>query len=935
MLSRQVQRQFPVLLLFALTVLTGSIVIKQFWPATTDQVSNSGQVIQKAITTLPLYSPNKEEKSRINEAFANLPLSFEANQGQTADRVRFLSRGSGYNLFLTPSETVLELGSGELKTAVLRLQLKDANTAALIEGVDELPARSNYFISPDPDNWRTNVPNYSRVRYREIYPGVDMVYYGNQRRLEYDFIVQPGTDPEMIIISCQGADSLEIDPDGDLVMNLAGEKIRQHKPYIYQESADGKEMIAGGYVLKAKNEIGFHLSEYDTSRPLIIDPVLSYSTYLGGVGSDTGSDIALDSSGNVYLTGGTNSTTFPTLGARQGSNAGGIDAFITKLNAAGNALIYSTYLGGGGDDFGSGIAVDRDGNVFITGDTTSTNFPTASPFQTSNAGRQDAFVAKLSAAGNMLIYSTYLGGAEGDAGFGIALDSAGNAYVTGATSSMNYHVVNPFQNSNGGGFDAFVTKLNGSGSSLLYSTYLGGTLAEFGIGITVDSGGNAVIAGSTLSVNFPTLNPLQPASGGGLPFGDAFVTKLNTSGNGLVFSTYLGGKRSDFGNSIALDQVGNIYVAGGTLSMDFPTANPIQSSFAGGNEIGDAFVAKLNPSGSSFVYSTYLGGDGEDFAAGIAVDSAGNAYITGSAAANFPTSNPLQNQTRFGGGVSDAFVTKIVSAGGRSSYSIFLGGSSEDRGGGIAVDALGVAFVTGVTGSSNLPMATPLQASIAGSNDAFMAKVVDVDSPLPSGDFTLTLNPTVQTITPGSSTSFTVGLQTISGFSQPVNLSAAVNPANSNVTAGFSNNTITPGNTATLTVNTTASTQPGTFTITITGTSGQFVRTQVATVNVNAPPDFSLSFNPATLNVTRKQSGQIVATINRTGGFTGNVTVSAPDTKAIKVKLTPPAQSTTGASTSFNFKIKKKAQKGTQQLTFTARDDTGRVRTGTLTLVIQ
>jgi hypothetical protein len=917
MLLRQIQRYFPVLFISLLISLLGLLTFLEPEPA--DKPSKA----------------NRSDQIGIRETYLKMPLSFEANQGQATGNVKFLSRGQGYSLYLTPSETILELRGKKNANLQLRIETLGANNSPLIVPVEELPAKSNYFFGNQPEDWRINIPNYSKVRYNGIYPGVDMVYYGNQRQLEYDFVVYPGARPDLIKLRCKGADKLEIDSQGDLLMHIGGSQVRQHSPRIYQVKDGIKETIAGNYLIEGEHEIGFQVGSYDLERPLIIDPVLSYSTYLGNVGSEEGTSIAVDSAGNAYITGVTTSTGFPTKGARQPGNAGSSDAFVTKLNAAGTALIYSTFLGGGGEDFGSGITVDNNGNAFITGDTTSTNFPTMNPFQSMSAGSQDAFVTRLSPAGNELVYSTYLGGDKGDVGFNIATDSAGSAFVTGTTISQNFPLLNPFQNSLGGGFDAFVAKFNPAGNALIYSTYLGGTSGEFGIGIVVDSAGSAYITGSTNSDNFPVANAIKGTFGGGAPFGDAFVTKFSASGNNLIYSTYLGGSKSDFGSGIDLDQAGNAYVTGGTLSTDFPTLNPLQASFKGGNEIGDAFVTKVSSVGNAFVYSTYLGGEGDDFGSDIAVDSQGNAYVTGSASSTFPTVDLLQNQSRYGGGISDAFVTKLNSQGNSLNYSIFLGGSVEDRGAGIALDQAGSAYVTGVSDSGNLPMVTPFQASNGGARDAFMAKILGVNTPPPTGDFSITISPTTQTIAPGSSTSFTLGLQAINNFAMPVNLSATINPPSGNVTSSFSAGTITSGSNSTLTVNTTASATPGTFTITITGTSGQLVRTQTATVVVSQSPDFALTFNPSTLNVTRKQKGQIVVNINRTGGFTGNVTVIAPDTKAFKIKLTPPTQSTTGTSVSFNFTIKKKAPRGTQQLTFTGRDDTGRVRNGTLTVVVQ
>ena len=618
-------------------------------------------------------------KLQVVEAYGKLPLSFEANEGQTDNRVDFLSRGSGYTLFLTPTEAVLALRkpvasnrprrdngtprnaeaeqAPAAPTAVLRMKLVGANPSPRVTGLEELPGKSNYFLGNDPDKWHTDVPNYARVQYQDVYPGVDLVYYGNQRQLEYDLVVAPGADPDAIALSFDGVEKLRIDAQGDLVLETAGGEIRQHKPLVYQEVDGIRREIAGSYVLNGGYQVGFQVAAYDAGKPLIIDPVLVYSTYLGGSARDRGRGIAVDAAGNAYVTGTTKSTDFPTANAFQAAFAGNIsddDTFVTKLNAAGNALVYSTYLGGIGDDDVHAIALDAAGNAYVTGFTTSTNFPTASPFQATRDGGLDAFVAKLNTAGNALVYSTYLGGSSFDNGEGIAVDAAGNAYVTGDTESTDFPTVSPFQPTFAFGVvDAFVTKLNTAGSALVYSTYLGGNGLDQGAGIAVDTSGNAYVTGLTRSGDFPTASPFQASSA---TSGDVFVTKLNASGSALVYSTYLGGSgvENRFGGGIAVDAAGNAYVTGVTESADFPTANPIQPAHGGGR---DAFVTKLNAAGNALVYSTYLGGSGNDDGNAIAVDTSGSAYVTGNTdSTNFPTASPFQATKA---GSSDAFIVKI------------------------------------------------------------------------------------------------------------------------------------------------------------------------------------------------------------------------------------------------------------------------------------
>jgi uncharacterized protein (TIGR03437 family) len=736
---------------------------------------------------------------RAVESYGKLPLSFEANRGQTDPEVKFLTRGGGYNLFLTSTEAVLNLkkpgvrkgpqiggppDTGGIppispialssaksvdekseKGAVLRMKLVGANPSPQVAGAEELPGKSNYFIGNDPAKWRTNVPTYAKVKYEDVYPGIDLVYYGNQRQLEYDFVVSPGADPRSIRLAFQSRDSngavpLRIDNHGDVVLGAEGSELRLHRPIIYQEISGSRQRIGGNFVIhglpseasaKEGRQIGFEVARYDASKPLIIDPVLSYSTYLGG--NSAGYGIAVDSFGNAYVTGVTTSTNFPTANAFQAAIGGGTcyysggpspcsDVFVTKLNATGSALVYSTYLGGSGNDWVSGIAVDSFGNAYVTGQTFSTDFPTANAFQAACSGNPcgDAFVTKLNAAGSALAYSTYLGGSGNDQGTGIAVDSSGNAYVTGSTASTNFPTANAFQATNSsGGWNAFVTKFNTAGSALAYSTYLGGSSGQdFGSGIAVDSSGNAYVTGSTQSTNFPTTaNAFQAVNRGGVN-GTVFVTKLSAAGSALTYSTYLGGSGGDFPNGIAVDSSGNAYVTGSTTSSNFPIANAFQAALGSSGE--DAFVTKLNAAGSALIYSTYLGGSGGAFGISIAVDSSGNAYVTGNtASSNFPTTADAF-QTVFGGGVGigDAFVTKLNAAGSSLAYSTYLGGSDIDAGKGIAVDSSGNAYVTGFTSSTDFPTtANTFQGTYgSGFNDAFVTKI----SPAAPGSPTILLD---------------------------------------------------------------------------------------------------------------------------------------------------------------------------------------------------
>jgi hypothetical protein len=638
------------------------------------------------------------------KTYGRLPLSFEPNQGQTDSRVKFLVRASGYTLFMTAQEAVFVGREGSVE----RMKLLGSNRNARVEPLEKQPGISNYFIGNDPSKWRTNIPNYGRVALRNVYPGIDLIFYGKDRQLEYDWAVAPGADPKQIRVRWGGTKEITKNITGDLVLTSS---LRQKKPVILQE---GKP-IEGGYVIRGK-EVGFEVATYDVAKPLVIDPVLVYSTYLGGGGLDAGNGIAVDGAGNAYVMGATTSTNFPTADSEQASSGGNYDSFVTKINAAGTALVYSTYLGGTRADYGSGIAVDSLGNAYVTGVTDSSDFPTANPLQAGSGGGNDVFVTKLDSRGDTILFSTYLGGSGDDYGAGIAVDTSDNAYVTGYTQSTDFPTTSPLQRNYGGAQDAFVSKITTAGTALVYSTYLGGSGPDYGFGIAVDSAGSAYVTGLTNSANFPTANPLQASNGG---TSDAFVTKINAVGSALVYSTYLGGSGTDQGQGIVVDGAGNAYITGQTASTNFPTSNALQLSNAGS---ADAFVTKLNAAGSALVYSTYLGGSNTDVGYGIAVDSMGNANITGfTSSTNFPTANPLQ--AGYGGDTGDAFATKINAAGSALVYSTFLGGNGLDVGNAIAVDISGNAYITGNTASMNFPATNALQTNYGGNQDAFVSLI--------------------------------------------------------------------------------------------------------------------------------------------------------------------------------------------------------------------
>ncbi len=758
-----------------------------------------------ALAPLDFYSQSsipthRETVVQVSNSYGKLPLHFETNAGQADPRVKFLSRGNGYMLFLTSTEIVVRIqkpkvrqpetrsdkikkhgvsartSDSEETPTVIRMKLQGANADTKIVGIDELRGRSNYFSGNDPVKWRTRVPHYAKVTYKEVYPGVDLVFYGNQRQLEFDFVVAPGANPEAINFLLEGADKTEFDNSGRLVLSTGHGPIQLGKPLMYQETNGVKQEIEGRYVLNSKPQskdensksFSFDVAAYDRTKPLIIDPILYYATYLGGTGFDSAYSIAVDSIGNAYVTGVTNSPDFPAANGAQVRTSSYDDVFVMKLNPAGTEIIYSTYLGGDAYDEGYGIAVDSLGNALVTGSTSSSDFPTTSgAFSETTGTPSTAFVTKLSSDGSTLIYSTYLGGTNSDGGSGgsaIAVDVSGYAYITGTTTSIDFPTTeDAFDRTCGYDgkcdrvhlpgtcwsfpydpnactvptSDAFVVKLNPQGSALVYSTFLGGESGDGGAAIAIDSQGNAYVTGSTDSYGFPTENAFQTTKSPrytGDPCRwfdtcpDAFIAKLNPQGSALIYSTYLGGHGDDYGTSIAVDSSGNAYVTGTTRAADFPTTPESFQPTSCCVNISTAFVTKWSPTGG-LIYSTFLGTVSRG--TGIAVDSLGNAYMTGSTGSiGLPIVNPVSP----GGGRQDSFVTKINADGTAVLFSSYLGGNLDDFANGIAVNSAGDIYVAGTTKSTDFATLNALQTSLAdASGDAFVVSIrsnfIDITDP--------------------------------------------------------------------------------------------------------------------------------------------------------------------------------------------------------------
>ncbi len=631
----------------------------------------------------------------------------------------FQLRQAGLGASFGPGQVTLTLGG-----RVLRQSFEGTSGHGRLEPAGRASGTVNYLYGNRPEAWRTGVAAYPAVAYRDLYPGVDLIYDGASGGLKSEFRVRPGASAQSIRWRYDGADSVRVDADGSLVVRAGGVELKERSPEIYQRAGGLIVRVEGGYRVFPDGSAGFRTGAYDTGNELILDPVLAYSTYLGGSGMDAVRGIAVDAAGNAYVAGYTDSANFPVSAAYQPSNRGGVDAFVAKLNPAGTALIYCTYLGGSYDDRAFGIAVDTSGNAYVTGWTYSANFPVTSGVrQRTLAGGRDAFVAKLNAAGSALVYSTYLGGSANDSANAIAVDSAGHAYIAGETYSTNFPAVNGFQSSNAGRQDAFAAKLDAAGAGLLWSTYLGGYGDESATALAADDDGNVYLAGGTTSTNFPTYLALQSANAGGQ---DAYVAKLNADGRTLAFSTYLGGSggtlsAGETATAVAIDGERAVYVAGYTSSTNFPVANAYQTAHRGGTL--DGFLAKLTPGGGSLVYSTYFGGSGLDYIRALAVTSAGAAAVGGyTNSANLPAVTAVQ-AAKSGG--YDAFVARFASDGLSLELATYLGGAETDAANTLATDASGALWIAGQTQSAAFPVRSPIQAINAGADTGFVAKIQD------------------------------------------------------------------------------------------------------------------------------------------------------------------------------------------------------------------
>ncbi len=781
-------------------------------------------------------------RARVQARYAALPLAFEANQGQTDPQVKYMARGNGYKLFLTSSKAIMSMpgrnryspvrdammnkrrGAASVKAmmkkqsaksrqvspvASLQMNFLGADPQSQLAADDLQSGTVNYFLGNDPSKWQSNVPLYGRVSYRKIYPGIDLAFHGASQQLEFDYVVSPGADAAAIALDFQGAESLQTDAAGNLVLATSSGSVQLNKPVAYQSKNGAPEFVDASFVLNAKNQVSFALGSYDHNRELVIDPTVTYSTYFGGSGADYGISVAVNASGDAFVAGATDSASI--LGTNTGAT--GSDAFVTEIGPTGT-LIFATYFGGSQDEFPGGIAIDSQG-IYVSGITGSSDFPvTGGAAQTVfqggiTGGANDAFALKMALNGSSITWGTYIGGNGSDSGLGVAVDSSHNVYVVGETFSTNLGggVINPLPGGNllnlglnTTGDDGYIVKVNASGASFGLVSYLGGSDGDLATGVAVNSTGTIFVTGETISSDLPTTaGVVQPTCGtdgncnanSTTAFDDGFVASIKSTLSGYNYLTYYGGSDVDDAFAIAADSSGNAYITGTTASTDFPTTSGAFQSTQFGTQ--NAFLAQLNSAGTAASYSSYFGGNGSDFGLGIALDSSSppNAYITGQTTSS-DSSFPLVNATQAAGsGNSDAFVGVFGLSQGLVLFSTFLGGGGDEDQleGSIALDSSQNIYVTGDTDSGNgttaaFPTVSPLDGTYGGTGscsdnignpvpcpDAFVAAY----SPATAPDFILSatsLSPS--SVAPGASATSTVTATPINGYAGTVNLTCAV-----------------------------------------------------------------------------------------------------------------------------------------------------------------
>jgi Abnormal spindle-like microcephaly-assoc'd, ASPM-SPD-2-Hydin/Beta-propeller repeat len=730
--------------------------------------SRSASTAQQTAALQTSQPASSAPGARVYERYGTLPLTFEPNQGQTNSQVRFISRGRGYTAFLTAGGIVLSLHPNQPAliqqvsngtpsnppqqpvNATLQLKLLGAAPNPAIIGEDAQPGKVNYFIGRDPRKWHTNVPTYARVRYKNVYPGIDLVYYGNHQQLEYDFAISPEADPGLIQYEITGASQINLDAEGNLVLQTGAGELHFQSPLVYQESNGLRMPVPGAYVVNDSTHIGFAIAQHDQTKVLVIDPTLVYSTYVGGAGDDQLTGIAVDGSASIYLAGYTDSADFllTTLGTPSTNTD---HVFVAKLDPTGSRFVYADYIGGSSADYGVALALDSGNNVYVTGSTTSSDFPTVNPYQASDPGSYGGFVTKISADGSSLVYSTYLGGSGFDQPTDVAVDTLGEAYVAGSTASQDFPMVNAYQNAalaNQGGLYGtygFITKFTADGSSLSYSTYLAGnqnvaqncgnpcwpapytTISA----VTIDANGSAYVAGTTNTSNFPatsgaylTTNSTQPDAMIG------FVSKFASAGT-LDYSTYFyGASGNPVGiGDIAVDGSGSAYIAG-TVSSDgtFPiTSTSICDPGLYGSACSYAFVSKFDPTASTLLYSSFLGPDNYASPQSIAVDASNNAYVLATTeSATFGTNNGIEGYANGW----DMLLVKLDPSATTELLATYLGARGNEFASGMALDANGNIYVAGSTDSADFPVTQgAFQSLLGGNTDGFVMKIDSNSAP--------------------------------------------------------------------------------------------------------------------------------------------------------------------------------------------------------------
>lgn len=876
------------------------------------------------------------------KSYANLPVTFIENRGQTDKRVRYYAQGPHYAFYLTRSEAVVSLVKGAMSGSTpvrqsarrgdepilahtapakkslqagvaLHLRFLDSNPHVEVKGEERAPGEVHYLQGNDPAQWHTGVSRYARVAYHELWPGVDLKLYEQGKGLKYEFRVRPGARVSDIRLAYKGATGLTLDAAGGLQIQTALGVVRDAPPVSYQEIDGARVPVESHYVLQKgspeEERYGFAMgANYKPDHDLIIDPGLDFSTYLGGASHESGLGIKVDAAGNAYIVGVTQSPNFPTTSGafdRTGAASNFTDVFVAKLNPTGTALIYSTFIGGSNLDWGRDIAIDAAGSAYITGQTKSSNFPTTSNafdriFNFPNTPRggidnYDAFVAKLNPSGSALVYSSFLGGAADiDDGLAIAVDASGNAYVTGETGSSDFPIKQgAFRTTRSGVYDTFVTKFNASGSALLYSTFIGGSEVDYGIRIAVDASNNAYVLGSTRSPDFPTTPGAYDTSPNG-EF-DIFLLKLNSVGSNLIYSTLLGGMNMDSARGLAIDSGGNAYVGGSTASPDFPATPGALKTVSDSN---DGFVTKFNPTGSALVYSTLLGGSGDEDVADLVLDASNNAYLTGGTSSlDFPTT-PGAAYPVFNGGFGDAYVATLSANGSTLLYATYLGGTNSEGGSGIALGPAGSVYITGQTLSTDFPT-TPgaldrvwngdLQIFWA---DAFVTRLTPSSVPGPPVLASVTASPS--NVIGGNNAAGTV---TLSAGAPPGGALVSLSSSNPAV-VGVPTSALIPAGATSVGFVASTSAVTGSTNVTVTATYNGVTRTTV--LIVSPPPSLqSLTLSPSA--VVGGDSSQGIVTLTTAAPAGGAIISLASSNTAI---ATVPANVTIAAgSTSATFSV--------------------------------